>query len=226
MKKLISVTVFILSFLIYFAPDAHSSAIMFTDRPAWEATVTGLDYSITNSGFEDALVYHGYPNSDVDLVLDKNVIFMANLFLEIIEETAGYNSGKVLYPFFGQPITIFLPDNVYAFGFDLGEYATGYGSGYYPPPELRDVKLSTGEEFPGPYVGEKAPTYAFFGFLSDSPITNVYMYPWHDLEPIIDNFTYAQKTSTVPAPASILLLGTGLVGLALRKKFKKNSHQL
>ena len=130
----------------------------------------------------------------------------------------GYDSGKILYPVFNQDISVLLPSNVYAFGFDLGAYQPLIAS---PPPYLAYVELSTGEMFAG-YQGNPYPTYAFFGFLSDVSITGLSMdaYAYHEW--ILDNFTYAQIAAPVPEPTTMLLLGSGLVGLfVMRRKFTK-----
>jgi hypothetical protein len=117
-----------------------------------------------------------------------------------------------LYPAFNQPIQVFFPSGVFSFGFDLGEFL--HIPGDSQPPTLADVEFSTGDMFAGPFAGRFYPAFAFFGFLSDASITSVSMHPHATVEPIIDNFTYAQAATPVPEPTSLLLVATGLSGLA------------
>ena len=188
--------------------NVHASAIMYTNRSAWQADVLGVGYNSTSIDFEQTTV------SSNHLSVTAGEVTFSSLFLPL-EVTSyygiPYNAGNVLYPTHNQPLQIELPSNVYAFGFDLGELEPLLG--FDSTATLSNVILSTGDVFAGPYGGTIFPTFAFFGFFSDLSITSLSMSPHALVEPILDNFTYAQAAIPSPEPSSLLLLSSGLFGL-------------
>lgn len=190
------------------AANSRADTIMFTDRDAWEAAVVALGYNLTNIDFENATT-----SADHTSVTVSNVVFTDDLSrtLNVTDSPTAYNSGKVLDFFMNQPVDVSLPTSVYAFGFDLGEI---YVIRNQPPLTLNNVALSNGEVFAGPFQGNPYPNFSFFGFLSDAPISGLSMRPHSLVEPFLDNFTYAQQATPVPEPSSMLLLCSGLLGLA------------
>jgi PEP-CTERM putative exosortase interaction domain len=202
-----------------YAANARAVTILYPDRPAWQTTVAGLGYGMTNIDFENVT------KPDLFTVTAGDVIFYDinhSGGLHTVNSPTGYNSGKVLDFFVTAPVLVTLPGNVYAFGLDLGEFSP-LSPPFYFPPTLSNVALSTGETFPGPYQGNPYPIFGFFGFLSDVPITSVSMLPHAITEAMIDNFTYAQRVTPVPEPSTMLLLGSGLAGLVGygRRRMKK-----
>lgn len=193
---------------------------MFTDRTAWDAEVLGEGFSLTNIDFENTIssISGGSDwNTTVWTVTAGDVAFSSRYApLEVIGAGAPYGSGEALYPSHNQPIQIELQSSVYAFGFDLGELSYFVNPPY--PPTLSNVVLSNGDVFAGPYdgisfpYGDPSPTYAFFGFSSDLPITSLSMWLHASVEPILDNFTYAQSVPA-PEPSTMLLICSGLFGL-------------
>jgi len=196
--------------LVGWVLSAHASTIMYTNQSAWKAEVLGsgyAGYSLTSIDFENTT------KADPYTVTAADVIFASpDVSLEVREDYGvPYGSGKVLYPAFNQPLQIELPSSVYAFGFDLGEL--GPILGYDATATLSNVVLSTGDAFAGPYAGNPFPSFAFFGFCSDLPITSLSMWPRALVEPILDNFIYARAPIPSPEPSSLLLLSSGLFGL-------------
>lgn len=207
MKRLQMSGVTLVVVLLGWISNAHATCILYTDQSAWQADVSGGGYNSTIIDFEQATV------SSDHLSVTAGAVTFSSLFLPL-EVTSHYGipygAGKVLYPTHNQPLQIELPSNVYAFGFDLGELEP---FGFDSTATLSNVVLSTGAVFAGPYSGNIFPTFAFFGFFSDLPIASLSMAPHALVEPILDNFTYAQAAIASPEPSSLLLLSSGLIGL-------------
>jgi hypothetical protein len=220
-----------LFFLGWFS-NAHASTIMFTDQTAWNSQVLGAGLSPTTIDFENTVSsVSGAPdwNTAVWTVTAGDVVFSSRYFpLEVSGNGLPYGSGKVLDPSHNQQINIELPSRVYAFGFDLGEFQGLFAPA--GPPTLSNVVLSNGDVFAGPYYGisnpwgNLSPIYAFFGFISDLPISSLSMYPSAVTDPILDNFTYAQATGAapVPEPMSLLLVGSGLGFMSFIRRRRKS----
>ena len=209
MKRIQMSGVTLVVVLLGWISHAHATSILYTDQSAWQADVLGSGYISTSIDFEQATV------SSNNLSVTAGDVTFSALFLPLaVTSNYGipYNSGSVLYITHNQPLQIELPSNVYAFGFDLGEL--GPVPGFDSTATLSNVVLSTGDVFAGPYGGNIFPIFAFFGFCSDLAITSLSMSPHAFVEPILDNFTYAQAAIPSPEPSSLLLLlSSGLFGL-------------
>lgn len=109
----------------------------------------------------------------------------------------------------GPTITATLPGGITALGSDVMT-TVPFGNPV-------QIVLSTGESFVISTLFP--PARAFAGFTSDVPIASInFTRQGQGLGPLLDNFTFGQsaQVAAVPEPATILLLCTGLAGVAVR----------
>jgi PEP-CTERM motif len=116
-------------------------------------------------------------------------------------------------------LTITLPENgVTAFGVDLGRYGAA---------GLISITLSTGEVFS--FDTATNPTFNFFGFTSILPVSWIRFRViderfGNETSTHLDNVTFGQA-APVPEPATLFLLGTGLAGLAARRRRRSRASK-
>ena len=196
---------------------ARADTVVFTTRALFTAAATGL----SNINFEgiaspnsvanfsspltlQGVTFSGSPTGAVS-VLDSG--FFAPLFQ--------FNSGAVLGGFGFIEVT--LPAGITAIGTDI--MSTN------PDGLPFQVLLSTGETF---VVNTPLrPGRGFFGITSDVAISSIRFMtlPGPNQSagiPLLDNFSFGQaQPASVPEPATLLLLGTGLAGIATRARRRK-----
>lgn len=227
------------------AAPAFCTLVVQSDRSTWLSAVT----SPTTIGFEGSVGnYSTSAGFTMGLVLPDNPTFVGSLItngssgnnLNILDHNASqyynYGSGDSLWWSANSSNTtavlhITWPTPVTAVAVDLMTYG-GSSTGY-------NVKLNND---PGQvYVSNPTPgwpTQVFFGFTSDTPISSIDFYlPAGSLgvTPLIDNFAYSlansggtgpSDPSDTPEPSTLLLISTGLIGLAaMRKRFRHSAKQ-
>jgi hypothetical protein len=148
-----------------------------------------------------------------------NALFIVDLgFAPTIYNTGSASAGGVLSSQnqISAPaiLTIALPSPVTALGFDTNTF----------PNAVVTVTLSDGEILSYTTIGS---TGQFFGFTTSVGITSLILSePTNRAVAIlnIDDFTFGQA-SAVPEPTTLLLLSTGLLGLASRVRKRKSTFQ-
>jgi hypothetical protein len=197
---------------------ARADTVVFTTRALFNAAAAGLttidfegiapDNSVANFATPltiQGATFSGSPTGMVSVVDDG---FFAPLFQ--------FNSGAVLSGFSFVEVT--LPAGITAIGTDL--MSTN------PDGRPFQVVLSNGETF---VVNTPLrPGRGFFGITTDVAIASIRFTTIPSQTqpggiPLLDNFSFGQRAgaAAVPEPATILLLGTGLAGIATRARRRR-----
>jgi len=110
-------------------------------------------------------------------------------------------------------------DNVTsAFGLEFLQY-----SGFS---ELINISVFQGSSLLGGCSGclaPNAPTANFFGWQNAGGITSIELQGGSDWSPIVDDVEWGVVNNTVPEPASLALVGAGLVGIVMAGRRRKQA---
>jgi hypothetical protein len=185
--------------------DAHAGVIEYTSQAAFSAESTGLttiDFTNLASG---SYTYYGSQFSTQGVTFtapQNNALFVFNS--GFYGSSGPTQSGNYLNNNSNGAITVDFNRGVTAFSLDVADLFSAGSTG--------SIVLSDGESFT---FSASQSQYTFLGFTSATAITGYTINS--NYFTVLDNVSYG--TAAVPEPASLALVGLGLLGCAaLRRK--------
>jgi hypothetical protein len=174
--------------------NVEATSITFTDRALFESTLGSVTI--------DTLTGITAGPHPLEVRLDYTITATSVWGCTSVSDTSCYDPA----PGFPVPFLFVYPAGT-TFTFDAP--VTGFGFDYYGYSGARPVlEGSTGPS-----------AFGFFGIISDTPLSSIFLDVAHDFSPIIiDNITYADAPP-VPEPSTIVLLATALAAVAARRRF-------
>jgi hypothetical protein len=207
---------------------AFATVVTFSDITAWQnATAPGFT-TITFEG----LAPGGYASFTTGLVIGDGTKFDSwptSGSLNVYNQTPGpssyfnFGSGAVLAGptcCVGSYINITLPRPVTSASFDI---MTVGGNGISFIATLNNLVSTNYTSAPTLPWSSTNPPRAFFGFTTtaDTPITNIYLSlppSASGIYPILDNFRYGDTPNDTPEACTLLLIGSGLIGMSVFRR--------
>ncbi|GGD00263.1 PEP-CTERM sorting domain-containing protein [Undibacterium terreum] len=191
--------------LVLFAAPIHASVVLYQD----------LSQFLAAAGPGTTETYEGYAPPGGFAVLSDSTVgsitYSDNAYaVDPAFDGGGYNwgTGAVLLlsnpaPF--TPILTFAPTK--AFGALFGT-VNDFQQDITVTIDGQSFLLST-----GPFAN-----WTFYGFISDTPFSTFSISAANSALPILDNVFVGQASVAVPEPASLAMLGLGLLGIAIRRR--------
>jgi hypothetical protein len=178
--------------------NVEAASITFTNRALFESTLGSFTI--------DTLTGITAGSHPLEVRLDYTITSVAVWGCTSVSDTSCYDPA----PGFTVPFLYVYPHGT-TFAFDAP--VTGFGFDYY----AYNGALPVLEGFTNPAAS------GFFGIISDTPLSSVFLDVAHNFSPIIiDNITYADAPA-VPEPSTVVLLGTALAAVAARRRFTRRT---
>lgn len=182
-----------------------SAAAVFTDRAAWTGATT-VAKTVDFEGATSSLFYAGYSYQSGGMTFTSSQtgdgIYVISPNFSSVYTTG---TGAALFSDqFPSTVTVSLGGAYGAFGIDL--------RGYYGGVDNYTITLSDNQVF----NLNSASTTAFFGVVLDHTINSVKIDSTYYTA--FDNVSIGAATRAVPEPASVALLGLGMLGLMFARR--------
>ena len=191
------------------ALPAQAAIITSVDRATFQAAVAGGTISQENF---DAIPVGTILGVTPDITYGASGGFpvVTNQFLT---STPPNGLGETPLSFFlpGDTASFTFSSSITAFAIDVNTFAITDGA-YVATLNIGDTVTSIFEVFPGADTGQ------FIGFISDTPFTGVTISAATGFSYTLDTLVYGDASALVPEPATLALLGLGLLALALVRR--------
>jgi hypothetical protein len=202
--------------LVLATAQAQAGIVGYTSRTAFDAAVPGASVEGWDT-FPDGAVFTN--GSTVN-----GITYNASIGNALVRDGYAYTTApnilvETTYDNFGpyDTMTFSFVTPIRAFGIDIDTFAQT-DKAYQVTTNLGDVALSGYDPFPTLTTGQ------FVGFISDAAISSVTIAlgPNPDLNNYNNFGLDTMRYQAVPLPPSVLLLGSGLLGLAGFRRFRKS----
>ena len=194
---------------------ASAATISIFDRAAFQAAVSGG--GVTQQDFD------GFLDGTL-LVTDGAVNYSASMGTPVVTDTFltttvpnGLGSTSIGFFLPAETATFSFLAPITAFGIDINTFAPTEGA-YQATLNIGDLVLSKFDVFPGAATGQ------FVGFTSDTPFSSVTIAALTGFSYTLDTLVYGDARALVPEPASIGLLGLGLMAWAVKRRRGRNTQ--